>query len=161
MSKCNSIVGRKTIPTLNSLPLRHLNVSECHRIDSVDLYDLTTTQSGLPALEILEMENFGVISEKLFPMLSTVSSKLQTLKLCSVPGISLQSMISIYSNLTDLKCLKLAWTNSVNDDLLLGTVTESRRGRRGQGQNCGSDKEGEQKCCCDFTSDLTVVQSEY
>jgi len=160
LSKCNSIVGRKTIPNLSTLPLRHLNISECHRIDSVDLFDLSATAPGLPDLEVLEMENFGVVSDKLFPLMSTFSPRLQTLKLCSVPSIRMESMIAIYSNLTELRCLKLAWTKYINDDLLLGVVTEKKNRRGGRNNTVTvtngaavdtSDRE-DVRCTCDFSA---------
>ncbi|XP_063724024.1 F-box and leucine-rich repeat protein 13-like [Symsagittifera roscoffensis] len=152
MSKCNSVVGRKSVPSLNSLPITHLNLSECHRIDSKDLLDLCATPPGLPHLETLEIENFGVISDQIFPLLCTFSPKLQTLNMCTVPSINIESMVSIYTYLTELRVLKIAWTNSITDDLLLGANNNGEGG-----DQVDSDVI---KCSCDFTLGLQKQQEK-
>ncbi len=153
LNRCSSVVGRKTLPKLSSLPLKHLEFSECYRIDTVDLLELCCESPGVPDLEILKIENFGVVSHELISKLSEGSTGLRVLSLSSVPDISCQSLIAICSHLTELRSLKISWTRGLTDFHLLGLLddkTYNRSRARKEHQVDGQPIKKAPYCQCDF-----------
>ena len=183
MNKCNSVVGRLVIPTLQSLPLEHIELSECNRIDCVDLQSLCCKGQGIPTLKTLKAEYCAHISDNFLVPLCTNSPDLVNLSFCSVGKVGIDGMSAIKS-LENLRSLKLGWSRTLDDFHILGVKklgTEENRRKLKSGMQNGTvgnvtnemvnqqvNEEGEglmanenlaSVCGCDFTNGFRSVLS--